>query len=255
MSAATAGPGVGTEPWLRLGGRALYSRLILGIEQYTDPKLVADVLRVAACDVFITTFDLEQARPSLLTSDLDQAVGLDDYVWIGTTSFARSRQDALLTARRLKQSYGIGIMKLDVRTRANLPDNAQTITAATELITEGFEVLPFILPDPQTAVVLEQAGCAALRVMASPVASARGIIDEQSMRATMAAVSIPVIIEGGLGTPAQVVRAMELGADAVLVNSAVARAPRPTVLAESMRHAVYAGRLAAGQGLLAPLVG
>ncbi|MFD8812052.1 thiamine biosynthesis protein ThiG [Streptomyces sp. NPDC059627] len=255
MSSAAVGTDVGTEPWLCLGERALRSRLILGIEQYTDPKLVADVLRVAACDVFITTFDLEQTRPSLLMSDLDQAVGLDDYVWIGTTSFARSRRDALLTARRLRQSYGIDIMKLDVRPSDNLPDNAQTVTAAAELIAEGFEVLPFILPDPQTAAVLEQAGCAALRIMASPVGSARGIIDEQAVRDTMAAVSVPVILEGGLGTPAQVVRAMELGADAVLVNTAVARAPHPTVLAESMRHAVYAGRLAAGQGLPAPLAG
>ncbi|MFK0111601.1 HisA/HisF-related TIM barrel protein [Streptomyces sp. NPDC091217] len=253
MSSATASKDVVTEPWLCLGDRAFRSRLILGIEQYTDPTLVADVLRAAGCDVFITTFDLEQTRPSLLMSDLDQAVGLDDYVWIGTTSFARSRQDALLTARRLRESYGIDIMKLDVRPSDNLPDNGQTITAAAELLAEGFEVLPFILPDPETAVALEQAGCAALRVMASPVASARGVVDERAVRDTMSAVSIPVVLEGGLGTPAQVVRAMELGADAVLVNTAVAQAPQPAVLAESMRHAVRAGRLAVDQDLVAPL--
>ncbi|MEU5544739.1 thiazole-phosphate synthase [Streptomyces sp. 2333.5] len=253
MSTAAVSAAVTTDPWLSLRGREFRSRLILGIEQYTDPTLVSEVLRSAACDVFITTFDLEQTKPSLLMSDLDDAVGLDDYVWIGTTSFARSQQDALLTARRLRDSYGIDIMKLDVRPSDNLPHNAQTVTAAAELIAEGFDVLPFILPDPATAVALEQAGCAAVRVMCSPVASARGVVDERAVRETMAAVSIPVVLEGGLGTPAQVVRAMELGADAVLVNTAVAQAPSPTKLAESMRLAVEAGRLAADQDLVGPL--
>lgn len=239
--------------WLTLRGREFRSRLILGIEQYDDPALVAAVLRAGRCDVFITTFDLEQTRSSLLMSDLDETVGLDDYVWIGTTSFARSLDDALLTARRLRQSYGIDIMKLDVRPADNRPDNASTVTAAGELIAEGFEVLPFILPDPGAAAALERAGCAAIRVMASPVASGRGVTDERALRETMAAVSVPVIVEGGLGTPAQVVRAMELGADAVLVNTAVARASDPAGLAESMWRAAVAGRLAAS-GRLVPAI-
>lgn len=253
MTTSAVNTAVTTEPWLSLRGREFHSRLILGIEQYTDPTLVSDVLRAGSCDVFITTFDLEQTKPSLLMSDLDEAVGLDDYVWIGTTSFARSQKDALLTARRLRESYGIDIMKLDVRPSDNLPHNAQTVTAAAELIAEGFDVLPFILPDPATASALEDAGCCAVRIMCSPVASAKGVVDERAVRETMAAVSVPVILEGGLGTPAQVVRAMELGADAVLVNTAVAQAPEPARLATSMRLAVEAGRLAADQGLVGPL--
>lgn len=253
MTTHAVNAAVTTEPWLSVRGREFHSRLILGIEQYTDPALVSDVLRAGACDVFITTFDLEQTKPSLLMSDLDEAVKLDDYVWIGTTSFARSQKDALLTARRLRESYGINIMKLDVRPSDNLPDNDQTITAAAELIADGFDVLPFILPDPATADALEKAGCCAVRIMCSPVASAKGVVDERAVRETMAAVSVPVILEGGLGTPAQVVRAMELGADAVLVNTAVAQAPEPARLATSMRLAVEAGRLAADQGLVSPL--
>jgi thiazole synthase len=241
---------VDSEPWLTVRGRQFRSRLILGMEQYTEPGLVGDVLRAGGCDVFITTFDLEQTKPSLLLSDLDEAIGLDTYIRIGTTSFARSRADALTTARMVRQSYGIEVMKLDVRPSDNLPHNGQTLPAAAELVDEGFEVLPFILPDPDTAAELEKAGCAAIRVMASPVGSARGVVDETAVRETMAAVSVPVVLEGGLGTPAQVVRAMELGADAVLVNTAVAQAPEPAVLARSMRHAVTAGRLAAGQGLV-----
>lgn len=236
------------DPWLILRGREFRSRLVLGIEQYTDAGLVREVLRAGGCDVFITTFDLEQTKSSLLMSDLDRSVDLDAYVWIGTTSFARSMNDALLTARRLRQSYGIDIMKLDVRPRDNLPDNAQTVVAAGELLAEGFEVLPFVLPDPETAAALERAGCAAIRIMAAPVGSGRGVVDEGAVRETMAAVSVPVVVEGGLGTPAQVTRAMELGADAVLVNTAVARAPSPAVAAAAMRRAVSAGRLAVGRG-------
>ncbi len=244
----------GREAWLTVRGRAFRSRLILGIEQYTDPALVAAVLRAGDCDVFITTFDLEQTRSSLLMSDLDETVGLDAYVWIGTTSFARSLDDALLTARRLRQSYGIDIMKLDVRPSDNLPDNARTVTAARVLVAEGFEVLPFVLPDPATARELEAAGCAALRVMASPVGGGAGVTDERAVRETIAAVGIPVVVEGGLGTPAQVTRAMELGADAVLVNTAVARAGDPVALAAAMARAAAAGRAAPDTGRV-PAIG
>lgn len=254
MASNTVGTiGAATEPWLNVRGREFRSRLLLGIEQYTEPCLVRDVLTAGCCDVFITTFDLEQTKPSLLMSDLDKKIGLDAYNWIGTTSFARSQKDALITARLLRESYGIDIMKLDVRPADNLPHNDQTVSAAAELVSEGFGVLPFILPDPATAAALQEAGCAAVRVMCSPVASARGIVDEGAVCETMAAVSIPVVLEGGLGTPAQVVRAMELGADAVLVNTAVAQAPDPAKLAESMRYAVLAGLLAADQGLVPAL--
>jgi thiazole synthase len=229
------------EPWLVIGEHAFRSRLILGIEQYTSPALVGAVLAAAECDVFITTFDLTNTRPSLLLSDLDEVVDLDSFTWIGTTSFARTGTEALRTARALRDSFGIGVMKLDVRPADNLPHNEDTVSAAKELLSDGFAVLPFISPDVATALELQELGCSAIRVMTSPVASHRGIDDPEGVRALIEAVDVPVVIEGGLGTPAQVAAGMELGAAAALVNTAVAIAPSPARMARAMRHAVLAG--------------
>jgi len=232
------------EPWLVIGDVHFHSRLIVGIEQYTSVELVADVLAAGGCDVFITTFDLSHERPSLMLSDLDRVMGLDHFIWIGTTSFARSMEEALATARVLRSTFGINIMKLDVRPAHNLPDNAQTVQAARKLVQEGFAVLPFISPDPDTAVALQDAGCAALRVLASPVGSYRGIDDAPTVRNVIDAVSIPTVVEGGIGTPAHVMSAVELGADAVLVNTAVAQAADPPRMAAAMRHAVLSAQYA-----------
>ncbi|SEU37086.1 thiazole-phosphate synthase [Stigmatella erecta] len=243
----------GSEPWLVAGPMKFHSRLILGIEQYVSAELVAKVLTASGCDVFITTLDLEQTRTSLLLSDIDQFVPLDRFNWIGTTSFAHSKEDALKTVRSLRRAHGIEVFKLDVRPADNLPHNAQTVEAAQELLNEGCAVMPFILPDIQVARELERMGCCALRIMAAPVASGRGLVDPKSLRQVLDAVSIPVIIEGGLGSPAQVAQAMEMGAAAVLVNTAVAQAPDPVRMAEAMKHAVLAGRLAAAQRRDAPV--
>lgn len=237
-------PAFPDEPWLRVGDRALHSRLVLGIEQYTSAPLVADVLRAAGADVFITTYDLDSTRSSLLLSDLDRHADLDDYVWIGTTSFARSTEDAVRTARALRTALGLDVIKLDVRDTTNLPDADATLVAAKELLADGFHVLPFVQPDPHVVTQLEELGCCAVRLMASPVASFRGLDDVAQLEQAMRALTVPVVVEGGIGSPADVVRAFEIGADAVLVNTAVARAADPVRAAAAMRHAALAGGLA-----------
>src|SRR3954471_4445802 len=157
------------EPWLEIGDAKFRSRLIVGIEQYDSVTVVRDILEATGADVFITTVDPDNRRSSLLLSDLDAIMPLDRFVWIGTTSFSRSKQSALRTAEILRDSWGISILKLDVRGEDNVPDNRQTIEAAHALRNEGMELMPFILPDLETARELESAGCAALRVMAAPV--------------------------------------------------------------------------------------
>lgn len=233
------------QPWLVAGGHEFRSRLILGIEQYTSPELVGAVLTAGHCDVFITTFDQSNTRTSLLLSDLDDAMDLTSFAWIGTTSFARSCAEAVDTARKLRQSFGIDVIKLDVRRPDNMPDGAQTIRAAEQLLAEGFAVLPFVTADLDVTTRLAEIGCSAIRVMASPVASALGIVDEIAVRRVIEALDVPVVVEGGLGTPEHVTAAMRLGAAAVLVNTAVAIAPDSARMAAAMWHAVAAGYLAA----------
>jgi thiazole synthase len=230
-----------TDSWLTIRGRHFRSRLILGIEQYTSAKVIAEVLRSGRCDVFITTFDLRNSKPSIPLSELSDILEIDEFIWMGTTSFARTQEEALRTAYILRESLGIDVIKLDVRPIDSRPDNEQTVAAAKELIGQDFAVLPFIQPDADTATELATIGCSAVRVLASQVGSNRGIDDELAIRRVYDAVDIPVIIEGGLGSPAHVVSAMELGAAAVLVNTAVACAPDPVLMASSMRHAVLAG--------------
>ncbi len=231
----------GAEPWLRIGAHEFHSRLLLGVEQYDDPALVGRVLEGSGADVFITTFDLERSRNSLLLSDLAREIDLDRFTWIGTTSFSHTSADAVTTARYLRSAFGIDVIKLDVRDASNLPDAGATVMAAKELLAEGFSLLPFILPEVQTARTLVDLGCSALRLMAAPVASYRGLVEPNRLRACIEAVEVPTVVEGGLGSPADVIRAFELGAEAVLVNTLVARAPDPVRMARAVRHALLAG--------------
>jgi thiazole synthase len=246
---ATVIPGAGLdEPWLEIGDAKFCSRLIVGIEQYDSVTVVRDVLEATGADVFITTVDPDNRKSSLLLSDLDAILPLDRFVWVGTTSFSRSKDSALRTAQILRDSLGIRILKLDVRGVDNLPDNRQTIEAAYELRAQGMHLLPFILPDLETARLLEDAGCAALRVMAAPVASGRGVPNPAPIRDIIEQSTIPVIVEGGLGSAKHVALAMELGAAATLVNTALVRAHDPIKMAVAMRHAATAGRLAFESG-------
>jgi thiazole synthase len=237
----------GSQPWLRIGQRQFHSRLLLGVEQYTEPALVRDVLAASGADVFITTYDLERTRSSLLLSDLDREIDLDTLTWIGTTSFSHSAVDAVGTARQLRATLGLDIIKLDVRDGDNRPDAQATILAAKELLNDGFSLLPFLLPDIDNARVLEGMGCSALRLMAAPVGSYRGLVEPERLRACIDAVDIPTVVEGGLGSPADVTRAFELGADAVLVNTLVARATDPVRMARAVRYGALAGGLVRAQ--------
>jgi len=232
------------EPWLTLGGHKVISRLIVGIEQYSSPAMVRQVLETTGSQIFITTVDLETDRPSLLLSDLADELPMDQYLWIGTTSFARSAESAVRTAYVLRDRYGIEILKLDIRDDENRPDNKATVEVAAKLIEEGITLLPFILPDVADAQALAGLGCVALRIMASPVASGRGLPEPEEIRRVIENVDLPIVVEGGIGTARHVVLAMEIGAAAVLVNAALVQARQPLVMAAAMKSAVVAGRLA-----------
>lgn len=240
----SSGMSLTAKPWLTINGQQFYSRLLVGIEQYDSPVQIREILEATESQVFITTFDLESTRSSILLSDLACELPIQSYIWVGTTSFARSAKDALTTARLLQQSLGIQIIKLDVRTQENFPSNAETISVARELLAEGLAVLPFIWPDHHDALELERLGCSAIRLMAAPVGSGRGLANANIIAPIIPQLRIPVIIEGGLATATDVSQAMELGADAVLINTALVKARNPLLMARAMKWAVEAGYLA-----------
>ncbi len=230
------------DDWLRLRTTSFRSRLLVGIEQYQSPQEIADVLRAADADVFITTSDPDKGMSSVLLTDLDEHLSLSTYSWVGTTSFARSKSAALRTARELRESFGIRILKLDVRDDSNTPDVKATIEAAATLLEEGWEVLPLIPPMSSVAVELIDLGVSALRLLAAPVGSGRGITDVSKFRHVIEMASIPVIAEGGIGSAAHVVESMEIGADAVLVNAVILKAADRARMARALRQACDAGR-------------
>jgi thiazole synthase len=225
--------------------------LLVGIELYTSPEVIGRVLKASHADVFITTYDLEQTRSSMLLTDLDEHLDLDSYLWIGTTSFARSVADAVTTSLRLRDSMGLDIIKLDVRDDTNSPCAKSTLEAAAKLLAEGFALLPLIQPDVRIATQLEEMGCSAVRLLASPVGSYQGIANAATAKECLAELTVPAVLEGGIGSPADVVRAMELGASAVLVNTLIARSGDPGSMARAVYHAAIAGGMAARAGSVA----
>lgn len=237
-------------PWLTIGETSFQSRLLIGIEQYSSARLIKQVLEAAQAQVFITTFDLEHAWSSIPLTELESIIDIQRYIWIGTTSFATTAEDAISTARMLKSSFNIHILKLDVRDHNNAPDNKSTIRVAKQLIHEGFFIIPFIFPNVKDALELEQLGCSALRLMASPVGSGKGIVNSEKIQQVLLKTSLPTIIEAGLRSPSDVALAMELGADAVLVNAAIVQAQNPVLMATAMKKAVDAGRQAYLAGLM-----
>jgi thiazole synthase len=239
------------DPWLVLGNYQFHSRLLFGLEQYSSVAMIRQILEAGNAQVLITTFDLEGSRPGILFSDLANAFPPEEYIWIGTTSFAKTAEEAITVAKMLKQSLDLRIIKLDVRREHNVPDNKKTVEVAKTLLSEGFYILPFIFPEQKVARELEDAGCSALRVMASPIGSGRGIVNIEAIQSVINSINIPVIVEGGLRSATDVTLAMELGASAALVNAALVKAQHPIVMATAMKHAVAAGRLAFLAGMMA----
>src|SRR3954452_14061797 len=131
-----------------------------------------------------------------------------------------------------------------------MPDPIETLRAAATLVEEGFTVLPYILPEPVLATKLEEVGCAMVMPLAAPIGSGRGLKMRDSIRIIVEQAEVPVVVDAGLGSPSHAAESMEMGADAVLVNTAIARAEDPVAMAEAFRLAVEAGRMAFNAGVM-----
>jgi thiazole synthase len=223
------------------------SRLLIGTEQYKTAELLKKVAIAANTDTIIITYDFsEDGQSGLLLTDIEQIFKNQRVNLIGTTSFAKSGDEAIKVARLLRDTLGVNVIKLDVRKHIGqiIPDNKGTFKASTILLSEGFYILPMIIPDPVMAIELEQLGCSAIRVLASPIGCGMGLLNLHLIQEVIKTCKLPVVVEGGLGDPSDVVLAMEAGAEAVLVNTAIAQAQNPENMARAMRLSVEAGRIA-----------
>jgi thiazole synthase len=237
------------EDRLVIAGRSFGSRLILGTGKYESFETMRDAVVASEAEmvtVAVRRIDFDEPGEDI-TAYLPE-----DVLLLPNTSGCETAEEAVRTARLARAGGLPDWIKLEVipDPRYLLPDPVETLRAAEQLVEEGFTVLPYVLPDPVLAKKLEEAGCATVMPLAAPIGSGRGLKLRDAIRIMIEQAEVPVVVDAGLGAPSHAAEAMELGADAVLVNTAVARAGDPIAMARAFKLAVEAGREASGAGVM-----
>ena len=234
---------------LVIAGRELRSRLITGTGKYPDFETMRRAVEASACElvtVAVRRIDLDDLG--------DDIVGhLPDSITLLPNTAGCETADEAVRVARLARAGGLpDWIKLEVipDPRYLLPDPIETLRAAGQLVGEGFTVLPYVMPDPVLQRRLEEVGCAAVMPLAAPIGSGRGLKLRHAIEIMVEQKSVPVVVDAGLGSPSHAAAAMELGADAVLVNTAIALADDPPEMARAFRLGVEAGRAAYLAGLI-----
>ena len=223
-----------------IGGRSLESRLILGTGGFRNLRVMAEAARESGAE--LATVAMRRVDPTArgsLVEVLEEA-GLEV---LPNTAGCFTAREAVTTARLAREALATDWVKLEVigDDRTLLPDPAELLVAAEELVADGFTVLPYTNDDPILARRLEDAGCAAVMPLGSPIGSGMGINNAYNLRLIVEHAGVPVILDAGVGTASDAALAMEAGCDAVLLASAISRAADPVAMASAMRKAVEAG--------------
>lgn len=237
------------EEGLKIGGQEIKSRLFLGTGKYSANKMIPAV--VDASGAHVVTVALRRVDPAMQEENIAAFIP-KSCILMPNTSGARNAAEAVRIARLAKAAGCGNWIKIEViaDNRYLLPDNYETIKATETLAAEGFIVLPYISPDLATAKRLVEAGAAAVMPLGSPIGSNRGLKTKELIRILIEEISLPIIVDAGIGRPSEAAAAMEMGAAAVLVNTAVAAANDPVEMGRAFGLAVAAGRKAylAGPG-------
>ena len=237
---------------LKIADRTFNSRLLVGTGKFSSNALMAEALESSGSD--IVTVALRRVDIENENDDMLRVIDRDKYLLLPNTSGARDAQEAIRLARLARAATGIEWLKLEVTPDPYylLPDPIETLKAADTLVKEGFVVLPYINADPVLAKHLEEAGTATVMPLASPIGSNRGLQTRAAIEIIIEQSNVPVVVDAGLGLPSHAADAMEMGADAVLVNTAIATADDPSAMAEAFKLAVLAGRGAflSGPGMM-----
>src|SRR6478752_752250 len=232
------------DDFLVLGGRKFKSRLLIGTGKYrTLDEGREAILRTGAeiVTVALRRVDLSSGGPTVL-----DAIDRKRHTLLPNTAGCYTAEDAIRTCRLARELGIADLVKLEVigDERTLFPDGAATLEAARVLVKDGFTVLPYCMDDPVLAKKLEDVGCAAVMPLAAPIGSGLGIRNPYNLRIIMESARVPIIVDAGVGTASDAAVALELGCDGVLMNTAIAGARDPLMMAEAMRDAVIAGRKA-----------
>jgi thiazole synthase len=231
---------------LEIAGQKFKSRLILGTSRYPNPLTMLESLEASGTELIT----LSIRRLNLKTTNGEESVlsliDRNKYFLLPNTAGCYTAKDALLTAQLAREALGTSWIKLEVigDEETLFPDVPELLKAAEQLISEGFTVLPYCNDDPITCKKLADMGCAAVMPLAAPIGSGMGIRNPYNLQIIREMIDIPMIVDAGVGTASDAAFAMELGVDGILMNSAVAQAEHPVMMAKAMRLAVEAGRLA-----------
>ncbi|MEA2436956.1 MAG: thiazole synthase [Thermoleophilaceae bacterium] len=232
---------------LTIAGRTFGSRLIIGTGGFRNLEVLGEAVRASGAD--LATLALRRVDPAARGSIVDVLSDAGCELLPNTAGCFTAR-DAVTTAQLAREAFETDWVKLEVigDDRTLLPDPTELLEAAEELVNDGFVVLPYTNDDPILARRLEDAGCAAVMPLGSPIGSGMGIRNPYNLRLIVEQARVPVILDAGIGTASDATIAMELGCEGVLLASAVSRAEDPVRMAKAMRGAVEAGWLARSAG-------
>lgn len=231
-----------TDP-LTIAGKDFSSRLMLGTGKYPDFTVMREAIEASGSEIVTVSIRRVELKSAGHDGLLD-ALDWNKYQLLPNTAGCRTAAEALRVAKLARATTGTNWVKLEVipDPRYLLPDSVQTLQAAEALVNDGFTVLPYVQPDAVLARDLERVGCATVMPLASPIGSGRGILTGALIQTVLDGAGVPIVVDAGLGVPSEAAAAMELGADAVLVNTAVAEAGDPVAMAHAFALGVQAGR-------------
>lgn len=238
---------------LTIGGREFKSRLFVGTGKFSSPDTMLKAV-VASQSEMITVAMKRVNMMNEATDDMLTHINRDHVQLLPNTSGVRDAKEAILAAEMSREIFGTDFIKLEIHPDPKylLPDPIETLKATEELAKEGFKVLPYVQADPVLCKRLEEAGAAAVMPLGAPIGTNKGLRTLDFLEIIIAQSQVPVVIDAGLGVPSHAAAAMEMGADAVLVNTAIAVADDPVEMARAFDLAVRAGRIAylAGPGAI-----
>lgn len=237
---------------LVIGGKSFKSRLIVGTGRYRTMEDMAQAVEASGTEmitVAIRRLDLDDPSQKTLLDYIDWS----KYQMLPNTAGCATVEEAMFVARLGREVGKTDFVKLEVipDPKYLFPDGAATLEAARLLVEDGFIVLPYIHADPTLAKKLQEAGCATVMPLGSAIGSGQGIHTIEELKIIIEQATVPIVVDAGLAVPSDASMALEMGADAVLVNSAIAQAEDPALMAEAFKHGVEAGRKAYLAGRIA----
>lgn len=237
------------EDKLIIGGREFGSRLFLGTGKFSSNDLMQQ--SIAASQTEMVTMAMKRIDMTNSNDDMLMHIKNEKIQLLPNTSGVRDAKEAVLAAQLARECFETNFIKLEIHPdpRYLLPDSVETLKATEELVKLGFIVLPYIQADPVLCKRLEEVGTAAVMPLGAPIGTNRGLLTRDFLQIIIEQSSVPVVVDAGIGAPSHAAEAMELGADAVLVNTAIAVANNPVRMADAFRQAVIAGREAYLSGL------